>query len=343
MRFLTYSNSLHKYKIKRSVNKLKLFEIIFIILFVLFFSGMLYENISENKIKTGYKEKGKLATINKTKVAYNIMNHGKLTVILESDAGAGSKEWTKVIKSIPKDIRVFYYDRPGYGNSETADKELNIKTEAQNLHDLLEKSGVKGPYILVGSSYGGLINTSFAASYPDSVAGVILIDSLTEDQICNDNFKKSLKKEKRTRSIEKNLSTIGITRLLENSKILSIREDIRDNLSGETAKVFKSESVSKKYLKAYSEELGALLNYKDFSQKEGLLEDKPLIVMSSENKGLDEKSEKERLDYQQGLLKLSSKSESLIVNKDIKNIPLEDPETVVSAIKNVIKKVGKIN
>jgi pimeloyl-ACP methyl ester carboxylesterase len=46
-----------------------------------------------------------------------------------------------------------------------------------DLHTLLHRGGVPGPYVLAGHSFGGLYVRTFAAQYPDEVAGMVLIDS----------------------------------------------------------------------------------------------------------------------------------------------------------------------
>ena len=46
-----------------------------------------------------------------------------------------------------------------------------------DLHTLLHRGDVPGPYVLAGHSFGGLYVRIFAARYPDEVAGMVLIDS----------------------------------------------------------------------------------------------------------------------------------------------------------------------
>ena len=48
---------------------------------------------------------------------------------------------------------------------------------ATDLHSLLHNAGVPGPYALTGHSFGGLYVRSYAAQYPDDVAGLVLVDS----------------------------------------------------------------------------------------------------------------------------------------------------------------------
>jgi pimeloyl-ACP methyl ester carboxylesterase len=51
-----------------------------------------------------------------------------------------------------------------------------------DLHALLRAAGVPGPYVLVGHSLGGLFVRLYASTYPDEVAGLVLVDSSHEDQ-----------------------------------------------------------------------------------------------------------------------------------------------------------------
>jgi len=57
----------------------------------------------------------------------------------------------------------------------TADRRT-IDEVATDLDGLLEAAAVPAPYVLVGSSGGGLVAAQFAATYPDEVAGLVLLD-----------------------------------------------------------------------------------------------------------------------------------------------------------------------
>src|SRR5262249_35094787 len=65
----------------------------------------------------------------------------------------------------------------------------SMKQEAFELHLLLKKAGIKGPYVLVGHSLGGLVARIYAEQYPNEVAGVIFVDSTHEDTILSLNGK----------------------------------------------------------------------------------------------------------------------------------------------------------
>jgi pimeloyl-ACP methyl ester carboxylesterase len=55
-----------------------------------------------------------------------------------------------------------------------------VKDAIADLHALLSAAGEKGPYVLAGHSYGGLIAKLYASTYPKDVAGLVLVDALSE-------------------------------------------------------------------------------------------------------------------------------------------------------------------
>jgi pimeloyl-ACP methyl ester carboxylesterase len=87
-----------------------------------------------------------------------------------------------VQQTVAKTTRVVTYDRAGLGWSDPGTKPLDAAKSAQELHTLLERVGIEGPYVLAGHSYGGLVVRMFADLYANEVAGVVLVDSSHPDQ-----------------------------------------------------------------------------------------------------------------------------------------------------------------
>ena len=81
--------------------------------------------------------------------------------------------------------RVCAYDRPGT-RLEGADQSTPIAQPhradqaADDLHRLLTAAGELGPYVLVAHSYGGVIATLFARTWPAEVTGLVMVDAATE-------------------------------------------------------------------------------------------------------------------------------------------------------------------
>jgi pimeloyl-ACP methyl ester carboxylesterase len=101
---------------------------------------------------------------------------GSPTVVLEPGAGETSSAFRWIMPAVARDTRACVYDRAGRGWSERADTPQDAAQIATDLHTLLQRGQVPGPYVLGGHSFGGLYALTFAARFPDEVAGMVLVD-----------------------------------------------------------------------------------------------------------------------------------------------------------------------
>ncbi len=97
------------------------------------------------------------------------------TVVLESGGGGGIG-WEQVRQEVGRYARVVTYDRAGVGASEPGPQPRTGRQIAVELHTALGNADLSPPYILVGHSMGGPYVRIFAATYPDEVAGLVLVD-----------------------------------------------------------------------------------------------------------------------------------------------------------------------
>lgn len=97
------------------------------------------------------------------------------TVVLESGLGGGLG-WEKVRSGIGGFARTITYDRAGFGNSEPGPQPRTAQQIALELHTALRHAGLPPPYVLVGHSMGGPYVRVYAALYPDEVSGLVLVD-----------------------------------------------------------------------------------------------------------------------------------------------------------------------
>ncbi|MCZ2860856.1 alpha/beta hydrolase [Blastococcus sp. VKM Ac-2987] len=104
------------------------------------------------------------------------------TVVLEAGMGTPSTAWAWVQGMVADDVRVISYDRAGIGRSDDRDGPVDPAAEVRDLRTALDAIGEEGPYVLVGHSLGGLFARTFAATYPEDTAGVVLVDPSHEDQ-----------------------------------------------------------------------------------------------------------------------------------------------------------------
>jgi len=90
--------------------------------------------------------------------------------------------WFAIRDALLPHARVCLYDRAGQGQSDAPPAPLTIAEYAADLHALLHTAHLPPPYILVGSSIGGLIVWLFSARYPQDVGGIVLVDSAHPQQ-----------------------------------------------------------------------------------------------------------------------------------------------------------------
>ena len=105
---------------------------------------------------------------------------GSPTVVLQAGLGGASSSWAPIAAHVAKSTTVCAYDRAGHGRSDEAGPQDGIALAA-DLHTLLARAKVTGPYVLVGHSSGGAYVRVFADRYPDEVAGMVLLDSQPAD------------------------------------------------------------------------------------------------------------------------------------------------------------------
>jgi len=108
---------------------------------------------------------------------------GQPTVILEPGIGAFSVEWSLVQPRVAGFARVCSYDRAGSGWSEWGPHPRTLRQIVYELHTLLERAGERGPFVLVGASYGGWVVRAYQRSWPNEVAGLVLVDAGTNDPL----------------------------------------------------------------------------------------------------------------------------------------------------------------
>ena len=120
---------------------------------------------------------GQLIDVGGHRLHLNCTGSGSPTVVLEPGAGEMSSNLGWIAPAVARDTRVCVYDRAGRGWSEPADTAQDGAQIATDLHTLLQRGHVPGPYVLAGHSFGGLYVLTFAARYPDEVAGMVLVDS----------------------------------------------------------------------------------------------------------------------------------------------------------------------
>ena len=151
-----------------------------VVLLALAVLGAIYQSIATQRAERAYPPPGEMVDVEGYSLHINCVGQGGPTVILDAGSGLFSAQWVRVQREVSDTTRVCAYDRAGMGWSEMGPDPRDAKQITRELHTLLGKAGIEGPYVLVGHSFGGMYMQTYAARYPDEAAGVALVDSSTD-------------------------------------------------------------------------------------------------------------------------------------------------------------------
>jgi pimeloyl-ACP methyl ester carboxylesterase len=152
-------------------------------LLVLAVAGAIYQAIATERAERAYPPPGQMVGVGGHSLHINCLGRGSPTVVLDAGSGGFSAQWVRVQREVSGTTRVCSYDRAGMGWSEMGPEPRDAKQISSELHTLLKGANIEGPYVLVGHSFGGLYVRTYAARYPDEVAGVVLVDSSSPKQV----------------------------------------------------------------------------------------------------------------------------------------------------------------
>ena len=256
---------------------------------------------------------------------------GSPTVVLEPGAGEMSSVLGWITPAVADETRVCVYDRAGRGWSEPADSRQDGAQIAADLHTLLERGDVPGPYVLAGHSFGGLYVQSFAAQYPDDVAGLVLVDATgrksTPPPATSADDDGSYDILGRVSALLSSTAELGVARLVGSYDSLPPQSRDEAEATGSTASTMQS--TLDEYLQG-SSSMGQAAALEDFG-------DKPLVVLTAGSG-----SDADWLADQDDLVALSTNSAHHVVDGATHNdlVYIEsDAAAVTQAILDVVSSI----
>jgi pimeloyl-ACP methyl ester carboxylesterase len=237
-----------------------------------------YQTLGAAADAEAYPMPGQLIDVGSHRLHLSCTGAGTPTVVLEPGAGGMSSSLGWIAPAVARDTRVCVYDRAGRGWSEPADTAQDGAQIATDLHTLLQRGQVPGPYVLAGHSFGGLYVLTFAARYPDEVAGMVLVDSTAPASAANPGMPSpghggSSNGMSRVSALVSTAARLGLARLYAQVDFGSLPPRSRDEVRASVATPSTLRSTIDEYLQAAaSAEQAAAL--RDFA-------DKPLIVLTA--------------------------------------------------------------
>ncbi len=124
-----------------------------------------------------YVAPGQLVDIGGRRINLHCTGAGAPAVILMAGSSSWSPVWYKVQPVIAQETRVCAFDRAGLGFSDPAPRFQILSDVVDDLHAALKAGAIPEPYVLVGHSLGGIEVRIYAQSWPQEVAGMVLVDT----------------------------------------------------------------------------------------------------------------------------------------------------------------------
>jgi pimeloyl-ACP methyl ester carboxylesterase len=278
------------------------------VLLVLGLAGAVYESAAE----AATLPTGQLIDVGGHRLYLNCVGSGTPTVVIDAGWGDSSEAWsTSVQPAAATHTRVCTYDRAGMGASEPGPLPRTAERMADELHTLLQRAEVPGPYVLVGHSMGGLPVRVFADRFPAEVVGLVLLDSMNQPGAAT------------TQAPETAADPSGDWLLTLPARVGALR-------------LLGGPAVTPRSMQAWLDEGRGLpysLAQAHAIKSFGAL---PLLVLSrSQHEGHDLQWQSEQTE----LLGLSSNSQQRFAENSGHNIELDQPEAAVAAIVSVLEQV----
>jgi len=146
-------------------------------------AGFTYQSLATRRDLGRTPAPGRLLDIGGYRLHIWCSGAGAPSVILETGLGGTTADWGLVQPEVANFTNVCSYDRAGMGYSDPGPTPRTLTRIDDELMQLLDRAAITGPVVLVGASIGGLSARLLASEHPDRVAGLVLVDPSSEDEV----------------------------------------------------------------------------------------------------------------------------------------------------------------
>jgi pimeloyl-ACP methyl ester carboxylesterase len=302
--------------------------------------GVSYQAIKTRSDARRFPQEGKSVDLGGYRLNLNCTGQGRPTVILEAGLTVPAITWRAVQREVAGFTRVCSYDRAGYDWSDPGPMPRSSAQSMKELHTLLRNAGESPPFVLVGHSYGGTNVRIYNRLYPSDVAGMVLVEPGHEDlQLpahIQASFDATVQEQRENLRWSSFLYRMGFTRFMARNKI----DDRSLSYDKQEWAYF---AIQPKFNEAVASELDTLEQGKNELRSAGTLGGKPLIVLIAKDSLLDlplPEADKAALnktwvDLEMRLAQLSSRGKWVLITGSTHMIPIERPDAVAGAVKEV--------
>lgn len=314
-------------------------------------AGVLYQAIGARRSARRYAPPGELIGVSGQRLHRVCAGTGRPLVLFEAGVAATSLSWTRVMPEVSAFARTCAYDRAGLGWSDPSRAPRTVDQIIAELRGVLADLAA-GPAVLVGHSFGAFLVLAYAARYPDEVAGMVLLDPPTEWQDLTPQRAHLLTRGIQASRLGGVLARLGVVRaclaLLTGGAPGVPQRGIRvlgpravrtlEHLVGEVRKLpedvhplVQALWCEPKCFRGMAEHLRALPEMGLAAGRVTSLADLPLTILSAGDQPAD------IVTKHQALARLSTQGRHLVAAKSGHWIHLDEPELVVSVIRDTVK------
>jgi 2-hydroxy-6-oxonona-2,4-dienedioate hydrolase len=97
-------------------------------------------------------------------------------LVIVHGIGGHKEDWRTVMQALESTRTVYAIDMIGFGSSDKTPPQITIKTQVEAVRALLLSEGIERADVL-GNSVGGWVAATFAATYPEQVIKLVLVDA----------------------------------------------------------------------------------------------------------------------------------------------------------------------
>ena len=315
-------------------------------LVVLVIIGIGYQFAGMLRDRQHHPPPGRLFDVGGYRLHLNCTGKGSPTVVLEAAAPGWSLHWTLIQAEVERITRVCAYDRAGLGWSDPGPLPRTGQRMAKELHRLLERADVPGPYILVGHAFGGLVTRIFRQEHRKDVVAMVLVDADHELELRQADFRTFVNAGKSTVPILQAMTILGLSRLLASFDSLPLlSKPLEDKVPEKIRPMLRAGWLRTSYPVTLGHQAVDLPDTLDQVRREPSLDDLPLVILTASGSiwqpdmpGAVNQVKFKRmwLDLQKDLLKRSSNSRHVMAEESSHFIPFDQPGLIVEAIERLV-------
>jgi pimeloyl-ACP methyl ester carboxylesterase len=300
---------------------------------------------------------GRLVSVDTHRLHLHCLGTGEPPVVFDAAIGGSSLSWTFVQPAVASLTAACAYDRGGFGWSDAGPAPRTAARLADELHLLLVRAGVRGPFVLVGHSFGGLTIRRFAACHREQVAGLVFVDPAHPEDWREPSEEQRERLARGVRlcrqgvlaarfgiaSLVARLASAGAVDLARSIAAAVSRRTLQRDDEQLLAPVTKLPTDIRRMLRwmwtqpRFFEALGSQIENVCLSAAEIDLEpdfgELPLVTISA-----TAVTDRRRV-LQESLARRSSRGRHVVANHSGHWIPIDEPEIVVTAIRDVVGQV----